>query len=591
MTHYALNIEDLSQQHDLLDYDLKNVRFVEKSDKKVPNVKWCSFKVKAKKLPPNVEKLSLCIFPMTFYVEDRLNYASQCYFAQIEDYDKETEILTFKASKDQFSGRSCVRFVQNRITYRACFQAFDMIKKNGLQNFFQDFKNEPEDCDKFNGEKFDNFEWFNPQIGKNEEQMTAIKNIVNCTAFPFPYVVFGPPGTGKTSCLVECIAQILKLKPNSKILITTQSNSACDEVGVRLLKRVSLCKIFRFYSQSLLNPNNSKISADLRQSSNLRNNKNEFPTKEEFKHFSVIIATFTTCSRMVQMTLHEANLYLKRHFDYIFIDECAAATEPELLIPVVGLATQLNEITANIILLGDHKQLGPVVHSDIASRLGLSVSLMERIMTKPRYQRNPRDKSFNANFVTQLLDNYRSHPAILQFSNVLFYDSKLRSKVSEPKKNFALQWTGLENKKFPILFNCCTTFSAKPKKSTSSYNEGEVEIVRAYVDLLLTEGIAGAKVRAKDIGIISPYKAQLNKLTERLKDLKKIEIGTAEHYQGREKKIIIISTVKSREGVGFLKDERRLNVCLTRAKSLMIIVGNADTLQVNLRRKRSVVQH
>ena len=588
MTNFSLNIEDLSQQHELLNYELKNVRFVEKPDVRAPKIKLCSFKVEAKKAPPNIDKLSLCIFPMTSHVEGKLNCAEQCFFAQIEDYDEKTEILRFKAPKDQFSTTSCVRFVQNRITYRACFQAHDMIKENGLQNFFDDFQDEPTLCVKRTGKKFDNFEWFNPQIGTNEEQKTAIKNIVNCTAFPFPYVVFGPPGTGKTSCLVECVAQILKLKPNTKILITTQSNSACDEVGVRLLKHVHRTKIFRFYSQSLLKSDSSKISADLRQLSNLRNNVNKYPTKEELKHFNVIIATLTTCSRLVQMTLHEENLDLKCHFDYIFIDECAAATEPEPMIPIVGLGTQPSEITANIILLGDHKQLGPVIHSDLASRLGLSVSLMERMMSKPRYQMNPTDKSFNANFVTQLLDNYRSHPAILQFSNVLFYDSKLRAKVPEPERSFALQWKYLSKNNFPILFHCCKTNSAKPKKSTSTFNEGEVDKVRLYVDWLLTDGIAGAKVEANDIGIISPYKAQLNKLTERLKDLEEIEIGTAEHYQGREKKIIIISTVKSREGLGFLKDERRLNVCLTRAKSLMIIVGNAETLQVNLRHRKMI---
>lgn len=206
---------------------------------------------------------------------------------------------------------------------------------------------------------------------------------------------------------------------------------------------------------------------------------------------------------------------------------------------------------------------------------------MERIMSKRRYRMNPFDNSLDNNYVTQLLDNFRSHPAILQFSNVLFYNSKLRAKIEEPDKSFAIKWSFLTNKKFPVLFHCVKTPSKIIKGGTSSYNVGELDKVRFYVDLLLNVGINGIKVIQEDIGVVSPYKAQLSKLREKLAHVKGVEIGTAEYYQGREKKIIIISTVKSRDHVGFLKSEKRLNVCITRAKSLLILVGNADTLQVN----------
>lgn len=204
---------------------------------------------------------------------------------------------------------------------------------------------------------------------------------------------------------------------------------------------------------------------------------------------------------------------------------------------------------------------------------------MERIMSKRRYRMNS-DMSFDTNYVTQLLDNFRSHPAILQFSNVLFYESKLRAKIQEPERSFGTRWPYLSNKKFPVLFHCIKTPSKIIKGGTSSYNEGEIDMVAFYVELLLKVGVGGVKVEADDIGIVSPYKAQLNKLRQKLKHERNVEIGTAEYYQGREKKIIIISTVKSRDYVGFLKSEKRLNVCITRAKSLLILVGNADTLQV-----------
>lgn len=205
---------------------------------------------------------------------------------------------------------------------------------------------------------------------------------------------------------------------------------------------------------------------------------------------------------------------------------------------------------------------------------------MERIMTKRRYQMNKVDKSYDNDFVTQLLDNFRSHPAILQFSNVLFYDSKLRAKVAEPERSFGTRWCRVDNRHFPVLFHCVTSPSQIIRGGTSSYNVGEVKKVSFYVKQLLQFGIDGKEVDEKDIGIVTPYNAQLNKIREELWYLKDVEIGTAEYYQGREKKIIIMSTVKSRGHVGFLKSEKRLNVCLTRAKSLLIVVGNAHTLKV-----------
>ena len=284
--------------------------------------------------------MSLRLFPIKLYKDKKINFRGNCIFAQIDGYangqmtfdiiiNEPTKEIDLKVDYDiRF-----VRFVPQKIKSQACFQALDMIQRNDLKDFFDDFEDEPKFCLKRIDKKFDNFEWYNPQIGRNEEQKAAIKNIVNCTAFPFPYVVFGPPGTGKTSCLVECVAQILKLKLNSKILITTQSNSACDEIGVRLLKHVHRNRIYRFYSPSLLKTTkDDEISAVLRRTSNLRNNENEFPTKEEFNHLRVMIVTLTTCSRLVKLDIETIN----RNFDNIFVDEAAAATEPDALVTIMG---------------------------------------------------------------------------------------------------------------------------------------------------------------------------------------------------------------------------------------------------------------
>ena len=342
MIKYALNIKMLSAQESLNRYAMKNVR-IERLEDTQDRVTY-GFAVEAHKVPQNCKEMSLCIVPMTLFKDDKFNLEGDCIFEQIErnaygqmTFQRKTNVQTngiFNEPKKGIDLKMAygIRFVPNHITHRACLQALDMIEKNGLQHFFDDFQ-EPTRCVKRTGKKFDDFEWFNPQIGTNEEQKTAIKNIVNCTAFPFPYVVLGPPGTGKTSCIVECIAQILKVKPNSKILVMTHSNSAADIIGARLLEHVSRNEIYSFYSPSFLKSSkNGESSADLERSSNLRNNKNEYPTKKEFNQLRVMIVTLTTCSRLVQLDIESAD----RNFDYVFVDEAAAAKELDVLIPIIG---------------------------------------------------------------------------------------------------------------------------------------------------------------------------------------------------------------------------------------------------------------
>ena len=201
---------------------------------------------------------------------------------------------------------------------------------------------------------------------------------------------------------------------------------------------------------------------------------------------------------------------------------------------------------------------------------------MERIMTLPKYTANP---EFNPKYITQLLDNFRSHEAILQFPNVQFYDGKLRARADSAIVNSACQWSMLPIKNFPIILHSVLGNCSKEKDSFSFYNLAEVKEVTNYVIQLLYKGINGRKILPTDIGIVSPYNAQRSKLKYAFSTIPGIEIGTAEYYQGREKLIIIITTVRSGNIIGFLKDARRLNVALTRAKCLMIIVCNPVTLQ------------
>lgn len=129
---------------------------------------------------------------------------------------------------------------------------------------------------------------------------------------------------------MEAAAQILANKPNSKIIITAQSNSACDEIATRLLKFIPRTKIFRYFTPAVRR-DMREFNENLKSISNLRNNRHEFPTYEELHHFSVVIVTLVTAKRIQQADLKS------HHFEYIFIDESGCAVEPECLIPIAGI--------------------------------------------------------------------------------------------------------------------------------------------------------------------------------------------------------------------------------------------------------------
>lgn len=345
MLKIALSIEDLSSQEENRPFNQIDVMFKCEDGYSRNHVRY-SMALPRHKLPLDFDEMHVCVVPMEKYSPGKFNYEDDSVFAQVLEHKNDRlHIKCFQTKDRRRSPIDCelkhsVRFMQSRKTYRVGFQALDKIKECGLVPFFSDFEEPPKMYKKDNDMKREEFEWFNQQIAANEEQKLAIKNIVNSTAFPFPYVVFGPPGTGKTSCLVEAIAQILKVKPDSRILVSAQSNSACDEVGVRLLKYVSPCFIYRQYTTSLLNPNKGKTNPQLKVISNLRNDSSDDPSVQEFASFRVVIATLMGTSRLLQLN-HEDKI---RKFDYIFVDECASSTEPEALVPIMGECSRFLDI-------------------------------------------------------------------------------------------------------------------------------------------------------------------------------------------------------------------------------------------------------
>ncbi|XP_021708613.1 regulator of nonsense transcripts 1 isoform X3 [Aedes aegypti] len=419
------------------------------------------------------------------------------------------------------------------------------------------------------------FQWINIGISTNEEQMVAVRNIVNRTSFPAPYVLFGPPGTGKSSTLVEVIGQIYKLHPEANMLVVAPSNFAANEITSRILNVVPEKHVFRYFSRSSIRTVND-IDENILQISNMADKKYDLPYYQDIYLARIVVTTLATAGRLVQ-----ANIRAK-HFRYVIVDECGSAKEISSLVPIGGLATCGDEIHASIVLAGDPKQLGPVIQHNYLKQTNHNVSLLERIMKLDLYEMNRTTKEYNNRYITQLRDNFRSHSMLLNFPNKTFYAGQLRAKASPELTNWALGWHRLPNPKCPLIFHSIFGNMQQHENSTSLFNVVEGELVLCYLTDILHHGINGRQVRQCDIGLISPYASQILHLRTLCiaRGWEDIEIGSAEQYQGREKAIIIMSTVRSRsKHLGFLTNAKRLNVTITRARALMIIIGDGYTLQ------------
>ncbi|MED6293051.1 hypothetical protein CHARACLAT_006828 [Characodon lateralis] len=300
--------------------------------------------------------------------------------------------------------------------------------------------------------------------------------------------------------------------------------------------------------------------------------------------YKIIVTTLITAGRLVSGAIPSG------HFTHVFVDEAGHAVETECLVPLAGL---LDAETGQLVLAGDPKQLGPILRSPFALKYRMGASLLERLMTDfPLYQKN--EGIYDNCFVTKLLRNYRSHPSILKIPNERFYDGELEACADEYSRNFYCTWEHLPKEGFPVIFHGVAGIDDRESSSPSFFNVTEVEVLMDYVRKLLeSQGKKGvAKIAPKDIGIIAPYRKQVQKIRKALekvgkdfkfKDMNALKIGSVEEFQGQERRVILVSTVRSSPryldidknfNLGFLKNEKRFNVALTRAKALLIVVGN-----------------
>ncbi|CAL8359245.1 unnamed protein product [Lota lota] len=408
--------------------------------------------------------------------------------------------------------------------------------------------------------------FFNPLL--NPAQREAVRRVLAGECRPTPYILFGPPGTGKTITLIETILQVYHFVPSSRLLVCTPSNSAADLICIRL-----------HHSGFLHAASLARINASCRQEESIPEVLRPYSRAgEDIRHASFHRIVVSTCSSAGM--LHHIGLQVG-HFTHAFLDEAGQATEPEALIPM----TLVSEKDGQIVLAGDPCQLGPVVKSKLAKVFGLGTSMLERLMANPLYCRA--EWGYNPIMVTKLMYNYRSHEALLRLPSKLFYHGELCMRAPRSIVNSLCNWKRLPKKGFPLLFHGIRGTEMREGTNPSWFNPGEAVQAMLYCCQLAKR--LYNPISPADIGIIAPYRKQSEKIRTLMGrvGLSDVKVGSVEEFQGQEYLVIIMSTVRSNESVqgddlqnilGFLSNPKRFNVAITRPKALLIIIGNPHVL-------------
>ncbi|MBA2857445.1 putative DNA helicase [Methanococcus maripaludis] len=444
----------------------------------------------------------------------------------------------------------------------------------------------------------------------NEYQKEAVLEALSARDL---YLIHGPPGTGKTSTISEVILQEALRK--NKVIATADSNIAVDNILSNISKHESFKivrighpsriskKLIKYSLQNKIteHPNYStlvKLKTELQKNYDLRKNFQRPDPKwrrgmsnDDIIIFSKLnkdirgipketikqMADWVICSENIAKTKENVQKFEKKliddiistsdvvvatnsmagseiledyKFDVCVIDEGSQSTEPSSLIPIVR--------SRKLIIAGDHKQLPPTVLSD---ELELKKTLFERMI-----QEHPK-------FSKILQVQYRMNEKIMEFSNEMFYENKLIAHESVKLQNLLEIVENVSNEDNDIINEKPLQFinvdgQEKQNSFKSSYNVEEAEKVLEIVSKLQKYEIP--------VSVITPYDAQVKYISKML-NTDKIDVKSVDGFQGRENEVIVISFVRT-DKMGFLKDLRRLNVAVTRAKRKLIVVGSKNLL-------------
>lgn len=495
-------------------------------------------------------------------------------------------------------------------SYKLMFEALDRVMKakNNRLAYLRDLFYSHQKAGRFSFEPM-KFPWLNPTQERAVNEVLWAKDVA---------IVHGPPGTGKTTTLVEAINETLMRE--SQVLVCAQSNMAVDWISEKLVDRgINVLRIgnptrvndkmlgFTYERRFESHPDYPQLWAIRKAIRELRKNRKKGSENYHQKMDSLksraaeielrINAELFGEARVIACTLVGSAHHLLEgmKFGTLFIDEAAQALEAACWIPM--------RRASRVILAGDHCQLPPTVKSIAALRAGLGKTLMERIAeNKPEV-------------VTLLKIQYRMNDEIMRFSSDWFYGGKVESAPQIKYRSVLdydhpITWIDTSNEENQITIegedapedsaSTSSSVSAANQNSDLNFKEQFVgesfgRINKAEAELtLLTLAEYFTKIGKQrvleeriDVGIISPYRAQVQYLKKLIKKYeffkpyrRLISVNTVDGFQGQERDVILISLVRSNdEGqIGFLKDLRRMNVAMTRARMKLIILGNKDTM-------------
>jgi ATP-dependent RNA/DNA helicase IGHMBP2 len=403
-------------------------------------------------------------------------------------------------------------------------------------------------------------------------------------------LIHGPPGTGKTTALVEVIRQAVLR--GEKVLACAASNIATDNLVERLA--ASGARVVRLGHPARLLPtvlehsldalveraDGSRIALDARRElereerrlRKARDRAERRAIRDGVRRLRAEVRDLE--ERVVRDILERADVVLATNvgagdpmlsgleFDRVAIDEAAQALEASSWIPIL--------LGRMVVLAGDHRQLPPTIRSREAEAGGLGVTLFERL--QGRY----------GDAITRMLTiQYRMHERIMEWPSRELYEGRLEAHASVAA-HLLRDLPGVTlspETEAPLVFidtAGCDLEEVVEAEGDSKANEGEADIAVAHVERLLAAGL-----RPEQIALITPYNAQVDRLRARLSTAHPLlEIGSVDGFQGREKEAIVISLVRSnpRGEVGFLADDRRTNVAVTRARRHLAVIGDTATI-------------
>ncbi len=405
-------------------------------------------------------------------------------------------------------------------------------------------------------------------------------------------VIHGPPGTGKTTTLIELIRQVVK--KGCKVLACAPSNLGVDNLFERLLDRgvnavrmghpVRVLPHLRDRTLKSMAPRHR----DMKQVKKLRAEANALFRKadgssrsgldrgsrrslrEEAK--SLLSDARTSEKDIVLEILSEAEVICATNtgvdtgllgsmqFEMVVVDEACQCTEPSCWIPILR--------ADRVILAGDHCQLPPTVISRAAADEGFGVSLQERLVALD-----------GKKFSRLLVEQYRMHQGIMEFSSSQFYHESLEAHPSVAGHLLrdlpGVRDEELTNQAVHYIDTSGASYDEEKEEEGSSIrNPEEAALAAKKVRDLIQCGVP-----PDGIAVITPYSAQVRMIRELVRE-EKVEVGSIDSFQGREKEAVIISLVRSNneKEIGFLRDTRRMNVALTRARRKLIVIGNSATI-------------